>query len=166
MHRRLILLRHAKSDWSDSSRRDFDRPLNKRGNRNAPAMGRLLRENQLVPQLVISSDANRAQTTARLVAAELGYDEQQIRLSNALYLAAPRTMLELLAEVDADTESVMMVAHNPGMTDLANRLSDARIDNLPTCGVFVVDFDTPDWTAVGDRPGTFVYFWCPRQHLA
>ncbi len=164
MPKRLILLRHAKSDWSDAALRDFDRPLNKRGRDNAPRMGRLLHAKGLCPDLIISSDAKRALTTARLAAAELDYPVESILLSHALYLAPPETLLEVLVEYGGDAEQVMLVAHNPGMTDLANRASDARIDNLPTCGVFLIDVDT-DWADLKQKPGRFAGFFSPKQDL-
>ena len=165
MARRLTLLRHAKSDWSDQSLRDFDRPLNKRGKRNAPAMGQLLKDRGISPDLIISSDANRAYTTARLVAQELGYPDENILLNHAMYLAAPGTLLEVLADSGKQHEHVMLVAHNPGMTELANRLSDASIDNLPTCGVFFVDADIENWHQVAGTQHRFAGFLCPRQDL-
>ncbi|MGI9289884.1 MAG: SixA phosphatase family protein [Gammaproteobacteria bacterium] len=165
MQRRLILLRHAKSSWDNPNLRDFDRPLNKRGQRDAPSMGVLLKNNDIRPDVIISSDAKRAQTTARLVAAEIGYPDDDIRLNNALYLSSPNTMLDVLASEAANDKNVMLVAHNPGMTDLANYLSDARIDNLPTCGVFMVTQDNDNWQQMANREGKFEAFYCPKKDL-
>jgi phosphohistidine phosphatase len=128
-------------------------------------MGQLLKERGIIPQLIVSSDAFRAKTTARLVATELGYPENDIVLRHSLYLSSPQTMLDVLAETGAGKDHVMLVAHNPGMTDLANRLSDARIDNLPTCGVFMVEADIDDWTKLQHKPARFSGFLCPRQDL-
>lgn len=164
MTRRLILLRHAKSDWSDPALLDFDRPLNKRGQNNAPRMGRLLQTKGIRPDLIISSDANRALTTARLVATELGYPEAAIRQSHAMYLAPPSTLLDVLAQYGNEHAQVMLVAHNPGMTELANYASDARIDNLPTCGVFMIDVEG-DWAELTKKPGRFAGFLSPKQDL-
>ena len=157
-------MRHAKSDWSDASLRDFDRPLNKRGKEDAPRMGKLLRARGIQPKLIISSDARRALTTARLVAAELNYRDADIRQVHALYLAPPSTMLDVLTDHAPDCDDVMLVAHNPGMTDLANYASDASIDNLPTCGVFVIELDG-DWTGLTKKPGRFAGFFSPKQDL-
>lgn len=164
--RRLLLLRHAKSNWDDPSLRDIDRPLNERGQRDAPRMGKLLREKDICPEVIISSDATRAMTTARLVARELDYPADDIRQNHALYLASPGAMLNVLETTAANDRDVMLVAHNPGLTDLANRLSDARIDNVPTCGVFVIESDTENWEQLANTPGTFAGFYCPKTDLS
>lgn len=165
MSRRLILLRHAKSSWDDPSLSDIQRPLNKRGERDAPRMGKLLHEKNIRPDVIISSDATRAITTARLVASELDYELSDIRQNHALYLASPRTMLDVLKSSALNDDDVMLVAHNPGMTELANHLSDRRIDNLPTCGVFVIESDTENWEQLANTPGTCAGFFCPKTDL-
>lgn len=165
MAKRLALIRHAKSDWSDMSLTDFDRPLNKRGTRDAPRMGKLLRQQGIRPDLIISSDAMRAKITAELIARELDYPLADIRLSHALYLAAPATLLAALADVDASLKCVALVAHNPGMTDLANQLSEARIDNLPTSGIFMTELDDGAWSDFGRKQARFAGFLSPKQNL-
>jgi phosphohistidine phosphatase len=165
MPKRLILMRHAKSAWSDTDLRDFDRPLNKRGIRDAPRMGKLLFQKGIQPDLIISSDAVRALTTAKLIAQELGYPVERIHTNHALYLAPPNVLLDALSSSSSDCETLLLVAHNPGMTELANRLSEARIDNLPTCGVFIVESDAPDWTTFGKTAGSFTGFLSPKQDL-
>ncbi len=165
MPKRLTLLRHAKSDWSEPGLSDFDRPLNKRGRNDAPRMGELLVKQCICPQLIISSDAKRARTTAELVAQKLGYKLDRIVHNHALYLAPPSTLLEVLLRNAADHDHVMVVAHNPGMTDLANRLSNARIDNLPTCGVFMVESGQDNWEQLAEGNNTFAGFFSPKQDL-
>jgi phosphohistidine phosphatase len=158
-------MRHAKSEWADASVRDIDRPLNERGSHDAPRMGKLLRDKSICPALIISSDAVRALTTAQLVARELGYPIDRIRTNHALYLASPDTLLEVLSSEGDDYTDVMLVAHNPGMTELANRIVAKRIDNLPTCGVFMIETDLPVWGALMDKPGSFTGFLSPKQNL-
>ena len=162
---RLTLLRHAKSSWSEPGLADFDRPLNKRGRHDAPLMGELLVEQNISPQLIISSDARRARTTAKLVAQKLGYEQERIEFSHALYLATPRTLLNVMLEHAGDFDHIMLVAHNPGLTDLANRLSNARIDNLPTCGVFMVEHDGQHWDQLATGDNSFGGFFSPKQNL-
>jgi phosphohistidine phosphatase len=166
VNRRLILLRHAKSSWDDSSQRDFDRPLNKRGLRDAPRMGQLLLEQQINPGVIISSDANRAQSTARLVATELDYPFDDIRMNHALYLSSAATILDVLDSVAAKDSDVMLIAHNPGLTELANRLSDARIDDLPTCSVFIATQAAESWHDLGTHAGHFEAFYSPKKDLS
>jgi phosphohistidine phosphatase len=145
--KRLILLRHAKSSWSDGSLADAERPLSARGERDAPRMGERLRERGTRPEVVIASPARRARRTARLVCQAIGHPDASIRLDPALYLAAPDAILAVVAAQAGAADSVMIVGHNPGLTELANLLlPDLHLDNLPTTGVLVVDLDTDRWT--------------------
>ena len=128
-------------------------------------MGRLLRDAGIKPAVIISSDANRAISTAKLIATELGYPVDDIRPNNALYLAPPITLLETLATMAAHDSDVLMVAHNPGISDLANQLSDTRIDNLPTCGVFIITQDAADWHELGNNAGCFAGYYSPKKDL-
>ncbi|MBT8423266.1 MAG: histidine phosphatase family protein [Gammaproteobacteria bacterium] len=165
--KRLGLLRHAKSSWDDAGLSDFDRPLNKRGLRDAPRMGALLRERDVAPQRIISSTAVRARCTAELAARELGIDESDIRLTDELYHAGAGTMLDVLTELGDDKDCVILVGHNPGITSLANFVaSDARIDNLPTAGFFYVESDISEWPELRDKPGKLVFFASPKNDLA
>jgi phosphohistidine phosphatase len=165
VNRRLILFRHAKSSWDDSSQRDFDRPLNKRGLRDAPRMGQFLLEQQINPGIIICSDANRALSTARHVATELSYPLDDIRMNHALYLSSAATILDVLDSAAAKDSDVMLIAHNPGLTELANSLSDTRIDNLPTCSVFIATQAAESWNELGAHAGRFEAFYSPKNDL-
>ena len=134
MGKRVTLLRHAKSSWDQPRLSDFDRPLNSRGERDAPAMGNLLHERNYCPQVIISSDAARAKTTAQIVATKIDYPAEQIRFRNSLYLASPQALLQTFMDEAENYADVMLVAHNPGLTELANQLGNQRLDNLPTAG--------------------------------
>jgi len=135
----LILARHAKSDWRTAGRDDHDRPLNARGERDAPAMGRRLAEAGTSPGIILSSTATRARRTAEAYSAALGVP---IALDDRLYLAPADTLWATAAGSGA--ESVMLVAHDPGLSDLAARLSDGGISHMPTCAVarFAWQFDS------------------------
>ena len=161
--KRLYLLRHAKSSWDDPSIEDFKRPLNKRGQRDAPAMGRRFRERGYVPDRIVSSPAERAYDTARTVARELGYAVADIVTEDELYLAGSVTLLEYVHATPDALGSLMLVAHNPGMTDLANSLTDQRIDNLPTCGLYCADFSIQRWHELSPGSGTLVCFDYPKK---
>lgn len=126
----LILVRHAKSDWDDPDLPDHDRPLNARGKRDAPAMADRLAEAGSTVQRIISSTALRARTTAAEFGAALGVE---VELDAELYLADAETLLAKAAAANAD--SVMVVAHDPGISDLAARLSSGGIEHMPTCAV-------------------------------
>jgi phosphohistidine phosphatase len=161
--KRLILLRHAKSSWSDSSLADAERPLSARGERDAPRMGDRLHERGTRPDLMIASPAVRTRRTAKLVARALGYPEGEIRLEPALYLASPETILEVVAEA-GPTNSLMVVGHNPGLTTLVHRLlPDLGLDDLPTTGAVALDLETDGWTNLLDATRRLVYYDYPKN---
>ena len=141
----LTLIRHAKSSWKDAGLADRDRPLNGRGEHDAPIMGSRLREGGIRPSLLISSPANRAWTTARIIAAEIGYPREFLQRDERLYLASPADMIAVLEEQDAGFNSIVLFGHNPGITEFANQLVPDLTQNLPTCGIVSVDIENDDW---------------------
>ncbi len=163
--KRLTLVRHAKSDWSLPGQNDWDRPLNKRGQRDAPEMARRLRARKLKPELMLSSPAVRALSTASVMARELKVPAALIAQDERLYLATPADMLEVVRELGGEMQHLMMFGHNPGITEFANRLSASdQIDNLPTCGVFTALFDIQDWSALDWGGGKDAEFDYPKNH--
>ena len=149
----LTLVRHAKSSWDDSSLTDRDRPLSKRGERDAPKMGKRIAKAGIRPSLIVSSPANRAWTTARLVAAEIGYPLEFLQRENELYLASVGDILDVIAAQDEGFNHLMLFGHNPGFTDFANYLVPGLTGNVPTAGVVSVSIDTDSWD-LRDRPDT------------
>ncbi|HEY8259815.1 MAG TPA: histidine phosphatase family protein [Methylosinus sp.] len=153
--RRLILLRHAKAD-AHSAGGDRQRPLTKRGEEDARRVGRYLAEEGLVPDLAVSSDARRAKRTLDL-ALEAFPREVSHRLDDAIYLADPDRLLDLLRETPAETATLLAIGHNPGFADLASALAtDGSPDALsrlrskyPTAALAVLDLEADDWSAVG-----------------
>lgn len=141
----LTLLRHAKSSWDDSSLADHERPLNRRGERDAPEMARRIHEAAIRPSLIISSPAVRAWTTAKAVAREISYPVEFLQREKDLYLASLSTLIDVVAEQDAGFNNLMVVGHNPGMTEFANYLVAGLTNNLPTAGVVSVALDTDSW---------------------
>jgi phosphohistidine phosphatase len=137
---RLALVRHAKSDWGDPGLDDHDRPLNDRGMRDAPRMAALLAESDFSPAAILSSTALRARTTAGFFAEALG---APLELQERLYGASASTLLSTAAAVGQP--SVMVVAHDPGMSDLAEQLSGGGISHMPTCAVATFTWSTDDW---------------------
>jgi phosphohistidine phosphatase len=136
----LVLVRHAKSDWADPGLADHDRPLNDRGLRDAPAMATRLAETGFKPDALLSSTALRARTTAAAFGAALGVE---VELRPELYGAPARMLLATAAASGAS--SVLIVAHDPGMTELAESLSLGHIGHMPTCAVARFTWDTDDW---------------------
>lgn len=163
MQKRITLLRHAKSSWKDASVADRDRPLNRRGSKSAPDMGKRLADRGVRPSLLLTSPAKRARETARLIARELNYPLEFIQSESELYLATPETILQVIARQDDGFNDVMVFGHNPGITELANRLGDRDIDNVPTCGVVGIELDVQEWAEIVAADGKTVFFDYPKR---
>jgi phosphohistidine phosphatase len=151
--RRLIIMRHAKSDWTSGLRGDFDRPLNERGKRDAPRVGRWLQQQGLVPDLIISSPSARTRATATAVAGALGIDAAAIIWEASVYEASLATLREVLRTAAAGVEAPMLVGHNPGMEQLVRHFTRAETlpaeqKLMPTAAVYVLEF--PAAGPVGD----------------
>jgi phosphohistidine phosphatase len=149
----LTLVRHAKSSWRDTSLSDRQRPLNKRGERDAPKMGKRNAEHGIRPSLIISSPATRAWSTAKVVAAKISYPVEFLQREDGLYLASLDEILDVIVAQDNGFNHLMVVGHNPGMTDVANFLSPGLTHNLPTAGVVSVQIEQDDWNLY-ERPKT------------
>jgi phosphohistidine phosphatase len=145
--RRLTLLRHAKTEPQHSGQEDWDRELEPRGLRDAPEMARRLRERQLKPDFVITSPARRALATAQIFARELHLPASKLQQDERLYLASPKVIREVIRELGGKTPHLMIVGHNPGLTEFADRVSAERsVDNMPTCAIYTLEFDLEDWS--------------------
>lgn len=164
--KKLVIVRHAKSSWDDESLPDFDRPLNNRGERDAPRMAKRLKEKRVFPDIMLSSPANRALTTCRVMADVLQFSVNKIQTDKRLYHASAQEILDVLRQLPDradDEEVVMLFGHNPGLTEFVNLLLDESIDNIPTCGVVgcIVPLDT--WKDLHWRCGTIDYFDFPKK---
>ena len=158
----LLILRHAKSSWDFPHLDDHDRPLNKRGLADAPRMGKLIRHEGMVPQRIIASTAERAHTTALLVAKACGFAEEPLATPR-LYLAGPDEYLDLLSELDGGTGSAMVVGHNPGIEELVEELTGSA-ERMPTAALARIALDLKDWTEiVGPRRGELLGVWRPKE---
>jgi phosphohistidine phosphatase len=161
--RELFILRHAKSSWDDPTLADFDRPLNSRGKEDAPLMGKHLVKLGVKPDLIVSSPAKRAKKTAKIVAEELGYDLGKIEFCKTIYEASAQSLLYLVCQLPNSAKRVMLVGHNPGLTELANILGDIVIENIPTAGIVGVAFDTSRWEEVCQMLGHTILFDYPKK---
>jgi phosphohistidine phosphatase len=158
----LLVLRHAKSSWNDRALDDHERPLTKRGRRDAPRMGELVREYGLMPDVVISSDAVRARLTAEAVAEAARY-AGEIVLDPHLYMACPADILWLLSTVRENAETVMIVGHNPGLEKLVEQLTGERQD-LPTAALAQIGLPIDQWRDLKrSTRGTLVGLWRPEE---
>jgi len=147
----LILIRHAKSDWDDLSASDYERTLNKRGLYDAPEMGRRLNGRNMIPELFTASTAVRARMTAELIARAMGYPEEKLLWRDELYLAAPATMLDIIRKTPDTVSSLALLAHNPGISELVERLTREPFENLPTAGVVTLTARIDHWREAGLR---------------
>lgn len=168
MLRHLVLLRHAKSSWSDNSLSDHERPLSPRGRRAAPAMATILRRDVPMPELVYCSDAVRTRQTLDL----LDLEAVPTTIERRLYLADARELVALLRETPDSVRSVLVIGHNPGLHDLAVGLAGEASDagalrglraKLPTAGLVELVFDAPDWGALAPGAARLVRFVCPKD---
>ena len=158
----LLVMRHAKSSWNNSSLGDHQRPLNGRGKTDAPQMGELLKRLDLTPELIISSTAERAMTTAELVALSSDY-EQEIQLTRDFYHADPETYVEVLRTVDDKYGRVMVVGHNPGMSELVEMLT-GESTHFTTANIAHIQLPIDTWASFTDETsGTLLNLWQPRD---
>jgi len=165
MQRTLVVIRHAKSSWSNPLQSDFERPLNDRGERDAPVMGARLKKLGIMPDLVISSTAKRTRQTAKIIAKETGYDTEQIKWEEKLYHCIPAVFEEVIYGVDDAVKTIFIVAHNPGITEFVNELSrDFNIDNMPTCGIVGAHADITEWSAFNLAEKKVFLFEYPKNH--
>ena len=161
--KRLILVRHAKSSWKDPQLPDFDRPLNKRGQHDAPMMGKRLAGRQCLPDLMISSPARRAITTAQEIAREIGYPKTRILIESSIYEATVSVLMSVLHDIDNSHDHVMLIGHNPGLTSLSYHLTDYPIDNIPTCGLVDIEFNVERWRDLTPAGGHLCLFDYPKK---
>ena len=161
---RLTLVRHAKTEAAVSGQEDWDRALETRGQRDAPEMARRLKDAHGKPDKILASPAVRAITTANIMARVLGVPAAKIVQDERLYLASPRAMLEVVQELGDAMKHLMVVGHNPGITEFADKLSSERsIDNMPTCAIYTLEFDLAGWTELVWASGRDADFDYPNK---
>ncbi|MDA3911769.1 MAG: histidine phosphatase family protein [Bacteroidales bacterium] len=161
--RTISFIRHAKSDQSVNLP-DFERPLNQRGLNDAPIMGEIIKNEYSQPDLILSSPANRAKTTTELIAKAIDYPETEIVFVEDLYFADTETFFEIIHQIDDNFKQVFIVSHNPGTTYIINRISNTRLDHMPTCGIAEIAFDINHWNEIQDKSGVLKRFNTPKMH--
>lgn len=161
--KQLLLIRHAKSDWGNPGLGDFDRPLNERGKKDAPEMAKRLLNKKIKIDAFISSPAKRAAKTAKCFAEAYGLKKEDVTFVEELYLASHHVFQSVVASLKNKNNTVALFSHNDGITDFANQLTDARIDNIPTCGIFALKVDTDDWSKFAEAKKEFWFFDYPKS---
>lgn len=168
MTKKLILVRHAKSSWADTTIKDFDRPLNKRGIRDAPIMAKELY--QKVPKIdcLVSSTANRAKLTAQRFIDHYDQEDHSLDLSytDALYHASAHQILEVVQGIENKYNSCILFGHNPGFTYFADYIDAQGIENVPTCGITSFNFDVDDWKNISPNNGRMEFFIYPKMFIS
>jgi phosphohistidine phosphatase len=163
--KRLLLMRHAKAVQAADPLTDIARPLTERGERDARRIGERLRPHYGTPEKIVASPAARALKTAQLVATALGYPPAGITLERQLYLAEPSTLLEVIAGQSAGFETLLVVGHNPGLTELVHALLPSfSVDDLPTAALVAIHYrDLTTWAGLGKAAGQLAYYDFPKN---
>jgi phosphohistidine phosphatase len=159
----LCLVRHAKSSWKFPDLDDFERPLNKRGKRDAPAMGHFLKDKNIRPDIIISSPAIRASVTTKIISKILAYPLNRVKYTDDIYESDITSLLKVVQSVKDKYKSAMIVGHNPALTNFANLLTNSRIDNIPTCGILCANLAINSWLDVAEDCGSIDFFKFPKN---
>lgn len=157
----LLLARHAKSSWDDGQVDDINRPLNERGEKDAPLMADHLRQSNFCVDQIVSSDAHRAYSTAEIYAASL---KVQLQHDHGLYMASSDDIVKKARQLNDQFSSVMLVGHNPSMTEAVNTLcADTGIEDMPTCSVAIIEFDVDRWSDIDSSQAALTAFEFPKK---
>lgn len=161
----LYIIRHAKSSWADPIASDFERGLNDRGKRDAPKMGKRLKEKEIHPDVIISSPAKRALSTAKKISEVIKFEKHRINTEPKLYHAHEDTILSVVQGINDKHEIAMLFGHNPGLTDFVNSISgeEINIDNVPTCGIVAFSLPVESWKEVTWRSARLMFFDYPKS---
>lgn len=159
----LSLIRHAKSSWNNPQLTDFERPLNKRGERDAPRMAARFRACKPSPDLLVSSPATRAVETARVFSRELGHPLSKLALQEDLYGADAWDVLRLVQGFDDRLDHIAVCGHNPALTEFCQLLTAAPIDNIPTCGIAQIRLRVESWSETSPGCGRLAHFDFPKK---
>lgn len=161
MKKNLYILRHAQSDEKMSDQQDFDRTLNSTGLQNATKMGINFHQKEVQFDIIISSPAIRALSTASLIAEQVKYDPSRIHQNSEIYEASIRTLLRVVNQLKEEWKSVLLVGHNPSTTYLAEYITKSEIGNMTTCGVAQLSFNKMSWEEISEGNGELVGYEYP-----
>jgi phosphohistidine phosphatase len=164
MNKKLVVVRHAKSSWSDYSLSDINRPLNKRGERDAPNMAKKVKDIGIDIEYLITSPALRAKNTCEIFAKSFSREES-VEVFNHLYHGDISDLIETINLIDESINCAAIFAHNPGLTSFANMISSSIIENVPTCGALIINVDQKKWQDVTLKSLTLDKFIYPKMYL-
>lgn len=160
----VYLIRHAKSDWNHPELSDFNRPLNKRGKKDAPYMGKKLKELNVYPNLILASPAQRALETITSISNEINYPFTEIVFNDSIYHSSTQNLIEILNNNDNTHNTLFLVGHNPGFTYLSNYLTNDYIDNIVTCGIVKIELEIDNWNEIIEGIGRKVFYIYPKMY--
>lgn len=163
MGKKILLVRHAKSDWGDAGLSDFNRPLNLRGLRDSPEMAQRIKIQNLIPSKIVSSPAVRALTTSRLMATIWDKDIDSIVTKPKIYEASVKDLLAIVNDFDAEDDYVALFGHNNSITDFIVYLTDEDLFNTPTCGMALIEFPFDTWELVSKKTGDLLMYDFPKN---
>jgi phosphohistidine phosphatase len=159
----LYLIRHAKSSWDDRSISDFERPLNKRGKRDAPLLADLLRRERISPDLIVSSPAKRALETALIFAEVLSFGGREIIIDGRIYEGGTIDLASVASGIPDENRTMLLFGHNPGISNFANFLSSRPVPEMPTCTVAGLRLDVKSWGKIERDCGELIFFRIPSE---
>jgi len=157
----LVIIRHANASWAEAGMSDFDRPLSKRGKIEANTMGEIINNTIEKPSIFLSSPAKRAISTTEVICDKITYLRENVIVKDTLYLAEPDEILSALLDIERSNNFVFYVGHNPGVTDVVNKLTGNNIGDMPTCSVARIEFNIDSWNEVEFTRGKLVQFEYP-----
>ena len=157
----LIIVRHCKSSWADLSLSDFDRPLNKRGNIDGELMSNYLKEKEKKIDKLISSTSKRTRLTSKYFIEKIHFNS--ISYLDELYHASYSEIIKIISKIENNFNNIMVIGHNPGLTELINHFTDMRIYNIPTTGIIKVEFKEAKWSKITENKGKIVYKKFPKE---
>lgn len=160
----IYLIRHAKSDWNNTDITDYNRTLNKRGKNDAPFIGKKLTELNPSIDLIISSPAQRALETVKLLSKELRYDFDKVNFDKSIYNSSYLNLNEITNKIDNNLNSIAIVGHNPGLTNFSNYLTNNYIDNIVTCGIVKIELEIESWMEIVEGIGSKVFYIYPKMY--
>ncbi len=162
----IFFVRHAKSSWDNPMMKDIDRPLNERGERDAPFMAKLLKSKSVKPDALVSSPAKRALTTAGYFADTFEIAKDNIEIRRDIYEADMEDIMEVVHALSEEWQTVFIFGHNPTFTDVVNQFTERSIMNVPTCGVCKIESDADNWENFEKVNARLTEFYYPKQYLS
>ncbi len=162
--KKLYLIRHAKSSWKEVGVPDFKRKLNKRGKKDASIMGEVLKKKGIIPDIIISSPANRTKKTSYIIAENIGIKKENIIFKESIYESNIEELLNLIKNLDNSLNSIFLIGHNPSLNILAEYLTNSYINNIPTCGILAVNLEINLWNKISKACGKIEFFDYPKNY--